>query len=147
MKNFTIGKLAEAASVGIETVRFYERKGLLKQPSKNGAGFRHYEDGDATRIRFIKRSQELGFTLREIKDLFVLDATRKTKCSDYGVRIERKMEEVDGKIKDLQRLKGALGEILELCEDHPGGAECHILDCFENGCKMSGQCKRKAEKK
>lgn len=147
MSNFTIGQLAKAASVGVETIRFYERKGLVKKPSKNGSGFRQYQVDDVTRIRFIKKAQELGGTLREIKDLLELDARRKTTCSDYGVRIKRKLDEVDEKIESLQRLKKALGGILASCEDNPKGAECRMLECFENGWKMPKTCGRKAVRK
>jgi MerR family mercuric resistance operon transcriptional regulator len=146
MSSFTIGKLAKSASVGVETVRFYERKGLIKRPSNNGSGFRKYAADDSLRIRFIKRAQELGCTLREVKELLELNATRRTTCSDYSVRIQRKLAEIDGKIKDLQRMKRALHEVLASCEGNPGDAECRILDCFENGCKMPKQDKRKVKK-
>jgi DNA-binding transcriptional MerR regulator len=84
--------------------------------------------------------------LREVQELLELNATRRTTCSDYTVRIERKLAEIDGKIKDLQRMKRALHEILASCEDNPRDAECRILDCFENGCKMPKQDKRKVRK-
>lgn len=145
MSNFTIGKLAKSASVGVETVRFYERKGLIKRPSRSVSGYRQYEADDSLRIRFIKRVQELGCTLREVKELLELDATRRMTCSDYSVRIQRKRAEIDGKIKDLQRMKRALNKILASCADNPEDAECRMLDCFENDWKMPKQDKRKVK--
>jgi MerR family mercuric resistance operon transcriptional regulator len=146
MSKFTIGKLAKSAAVGVETVRFYERKGLIKRPSKNGSGFRQYAADDSLRIRFIKRAQELGCTLREVKELLELNATRRTTCSDYSVRIERKLAEIDGKIKDLLRMKRALNEALATCGESPRDTECRILDCFEKGWKMPKTDKRKVGK-
>ena len=73
----TIGKLAKAAGVGVETIRFYERKGMIKRPSNRGGGFRQYPEDEVSRIRFIKRAQELGFTLREVKTLLDLQSKRK----------------------------------------------------------------------
>jgi Hg(II)-responsive transcriptional regulator len=145
MSNFTIGKLAKSASVGVETVRFYERTGLLNRPSKKGAGYRQYDEGDAVRIRFIKRAQELGYTLREIKELLNLQAARKTTCGDYSERIGNKLKEIDDKIRDLKRIKKGLSEILAMCDDNPRNAECRVLDCFENGWKMPDQDKRKVK--
>jgi len=146
MSSFTIGRLAKSASVGVETVRFYERKGLIKRPSSSDSGYRQYEADDSLRIRFIKRAQELGCTLREVKELLELNATRRTTCSDYSVRIQRRLAEIDGKIRDLQRMKRALKKILATCEDNPRDAECRILDCFENGWKIPKQDKRKVKK-
>jgi MerR family mercuric resistance operon transcriptional regulator len=145
MSNFTIGKLAKSASVGVETVRFYERTGLIKRPSKGGQGFRQYNDDDALRIRFIKRAQELGYTLREIKELLDLKASHKTTCGEYSEKIGSKLKEIDDKIRDLKRIKKALGEILVLCDDNPSNAECRVLDCFENGWKMPDPDKRKVK--
>jgi Hg(II)-responsive transcriptional regulator len=146
MSGFTIGKLAESASVGVETVRFYERKGLIQRPTKSGYGFRQYEADDVLRIRFIKRAQELGCTLREIKELLEIDATRRATCSDYSGVVRHRLAEIDGKITDLQRMKRALGELLVACEGSPCGAECRILDCFENGWKMPKPERRKVRK-
>ena len=146
MSSFTIGKLAKSAAVGVETVRFYERQGLIKRPARNGSGFRHYAADDSVRIRFIRRAQELGCTLREVKELLELNATRRMVCADYSVRIEHKLTEIEGKIKDLQRMKRALKAILTTCGESPQDAECRILDCFEKCCKIPKTDKRKVEK-
>lgn len=98
----TIGKLASAASVNVETIRFYERKGILKQPKKQGA-FRYYPEDYITRIRFIKRSQELGFTLNEAKELLDLKIKNQSRCGDVLSKTEEKIKEINQKINDLKK--------------------------------------------
>ena len=146
MSNFTIGKLAKSASVGVETIRFYERKGLIKRPPKSSSGFRHYAPENSRRILFIKRAQELGYTLREIKELIELDANRQTTCVDYIASVERKLDEIDRKIQDLKRMKRALQDILTSCEDDSCDAECNPLYCFETGCEVQNLDEQKVKK-
>jgi MerR family mercuric resistance operon transcriptional regulator len=128
----TIGKLAEACDVTVETVRFYERKRILKQPKKQGA-FRYYPDEYIARIRFIKRSQELGFTLKETKELLDLKIKDHSKCSDVLARTEEKIIEVAKKIEDLKKMKRSLEALSSCCEDTSSPlSDCPILECFVN---------------
>jgi Hg(II)-responsive transcriptional regulator len=134
----TIGALAKNAGVGIETVRFYERKGLLPKPARLDSGYRFYTEQDAKRIRFIKRAQELGFTLREVKELLGLRVNAKAKCEHVKERTDHKIVEIDGKIKDLRRMLRSLKVLSEACGcGSASTTECPILDCFETG----GRCK------
>lgn len=131
----TIGKIAKQAGVGVETVRFYERKGLIKQPKASRGTFRTYEDEDANRIRFIKRAQELGFTLKEVIELLELNATPKATCEDLRVRTVEKISEIDQKIKDLKRMKTSLKKVEDACAKSPMAVSCcRIADCFEGKC-------------
>lgn len=133
MEQFTIGKLADKAGVGIETVRFYERRGLIKKPGVK-EGFRKYSDEDAQRIRFIKRAQDLGFTLREIKGLLELNSNPRLNCSDVKKRTDIKIKEVEEKIRDLQRMKRSLKGLSEACDDSKEAlSHCRILNCFDPG--------------
>ncbi|MBC96673.1 MAG: hypothetical protein CME63_02920 [Halobacteriovoraceae bacterium] len=126
----TIGKLAKAAEVGVETIRFYERKGLLIQPEKVG-GFRYYSSDLVTKIRFIKRSQQLGFTLSETKELLELSVQSTSQCKDILLKTEHKIREIDEKMKDLKRMKDSLSSLANCCEDKTIPlSECPILDCF-----------------
>lgn len=126
----TIGKLAKAAEVGVETIRFYERKGLLTQPEKVG-GFRYYSSDLVTKIRFIKRSQQLGFTLSETKELLELSVQSTSQCKDILLKTEQKLREIDEKMKDLKRMKDSLSSLANCCEDKTIPlSECPILDCF-----------------
>lgn len=129
-ESLTIGKLASASGVSVETIRFYERKGILKQPRKQGA-FRHYPDEYIARVQFIKRSQELGFTLKESKELLDLRIKNQSKCSDVLSKTEEKILEIDQKIKDLKQMKKSLQGLANCCEDTSLPlSECPILECF-----------------
>lgn len=134
MKQYTIGKLAAEASVGVETIRFYERKGLIKKPSGK-TGFRQYPTEDAQRIRFIKRAQELGFTLKEVQDLLHINTNPKATCGDVQILAELKLQEVEEKIKDLEKIRTALKKIDRACaKSKEAVACCRITDCFEGKC-------------
>lgn len=133
----TIGTLAESSGVGVETIRFYERKGLIKRPARRLTTYRQYSFDDARRVRFIKRAQGLGFTLKEIKEFFALtDGTYSATCGDVRKRAESKLAEIEEKLKDLQRMKRSLKELARACgEGKKALAECRILDCFESDWK------------
>lgn len=129
-ESLTIGKLADASDVNVETVRFYERKGILKQPKKQGA-FRYYPEEYVTRIRFIKRSQELGFTLKEAKELLDLKIKNQSKCSDVLSKTEEKIQEINQKISDLKKMKKSLEGLANCCVDkNQPLSDCPILECF-----------------
>src|SRR5579859_2982885 len=111
----TIGRLAAQTGVGVETIRFYERKGLIRKPLKRASGYRQYSDDDSRRIHFIRRAQELGFTLREIKDLLDMDARASISCSAVKPKTEAKLQEVQDKIEDLKRMRDALKRLQTCC--------------------------------
>lgn len=127
----TISRTAERAGVGVETVRFYERRGLIKQPPRpHSGGVRFYDDSIVERIRFIRQAQELGFSLREIKELLALRADPKADCSDVRKQAITKRAEVDHKITQLQQMRAALDEMIASC---PGGGAlraCTIMDAL-----------------
>ena len=126
----TIGKLAKACDVGVETIRFYERKELIHQPEKSG-GFRHYPNSLIARVKFIKRSQQLGFTLNETKELLELAIEKSSQCRDVIEKTEDKISEIEEKISDLQKMKESLLSLANCCEDRSIPlSECPILDCF-----------------
>lgn len=135
MKELTIGKLARAAGVGVETVRFYERRGLIKRPTVK-EGFRKYSEEDAKRIRFIKRAQDLGFTLKEIKGLLELNSNPRSTCLDVRKQTDAKIKEVEEKIQDLKKMKKSLETLSKACgESKKAMIHCEILNCFEPGWK------------
>ena len=130
IEKLTIGKLAQASAVGIETIRFYERKELIKQPKKQGA-FRYYPPELIDRIKFIKRSQELGFTLKEVKELLELKIKNQSKCSDVLEKTNNKIIEINEKIKDLKKMKKSLDGLAKCCmSDDMPLSDCPILECF-----------------
>jgi MerR family mercuric resistance operon transcriptional regulator len=122
---FTIGRLARAADVGIETIRYYQRRNLLPTPDPDGGAFRHYPSDLVDRIRFIKRAQDLGFTLDEISSLLQLEngANRKAIRVIAGDRLE----EIRRKIADLQRMEQTLAHLMHRCEATGRAHPCPII--------------------
>ena len=138
MNRITRGELAKQAGVGIEAIRFYEKKALIPKPRRNESGYREYSPEDVKQIRFIKRAQELGFTLKEIKNLVELQATSKAMCADVQKRADKKYAEIEKRISDLKRMLRSLREISNCCsKGEPTRNNCSILECFEGGCECS----------
>ena len=134
-EEYTIGKLAKKSGVTVETVRFYEQKGLIKQPSTR-SGYRKYPYDDIVKIKFIKRTQELGFTLNEAKELLDLRVKSNAKCGQVKSKAELKLQEVDEKIKDLNKIKRSLKKLIGACSNNEKSTlECPILECFERDTK------------
>ena len=121
----TIGKLAAAAGVGVETIRFYQRSGLLPEPKRPSVGYREYREADIQRIRFIKRAQTLGFGLQDVADLLKLDGP-KTCRTTHDLALT-KLLAVEGKIEALKSIRKALKLMIRQCElDHESGT-CPII--------------------
>jgi len=131
MKSFTIGQVAKHAGVGVETVRFYERKGLLEEPERKTSGYRQFDEQVVDRIRFIRRAKELGFTLKEIKELLDLRLDPATTCADVKSRAESKIEDVEERIRSLQRMKQALSKLSKACSGRGETSECPILEALD----------------
>lgn len=127
----TIGALADAAGVGRETVRFYEREGLVADPPRSEAGYRLYAPEAVARLRFIRRAQQLGFTLGEISELLDLRADDSAACEAVEARARRKLSDVEAKIADLRRIGGALRRLIETCQAREPTGECPILEELE----------------
>ncbi len=121
----TIGKLAKQSNVTIETIRYYQRKGLLVEPIKPATGYRLYPYEDIFRIQFIKRAQLCGFTLKEISELLSLDSGH---CSDVQKIAEKKRQQVDEQIKDLTALRDVLDGLVQGCEKNPSTEHCSLID-------------------
>ena len=123
----TIGKLANAAGVNVETIRFYERKGLIAQPQKPAEGFRQYPSEALQRVRFIKRAQELGFTLNEIINLLKLGDGD---CQEVQSLAKLKLTLIRKKIADLQCLESNLSHLIDQCSS-TSNLSCPIVDSFK----------------
>ena len=122
---FTIAKLADAAGVGVEAVRYYQRGGLLAAPKRVDGGFRQYSDDDVLRLRFIKRAQALGYSLEDIAELMSLSATR----DRLRVReiTRKRVAEIRERVADLQSMASALENLADCCAQAPEGAACTII--------------------
>lgn len=127
MEPLTIGTLAKQAAVHVETIRYYQRRGLLDEPARPAGGIRRYGADTAARIGFIKRAQDIGFSLDEIKDLLRLERT--PDCRDARNIAERKLSMVQKRIADLQRVRRVLATLIAEC-DAGGERRCPIIDCL-----------------
>lgn len=123
----TIGKLAEQAAVTVETIRYYQRIGLLDEPGKPFSGYRHYPTDAIARIRFIKRAQQAGFTLKEIAELLALDDTH---CAEVRELAEQKCRQIDAQIKDLTALHNVLDALVQRCQSDSSEEHCSLIDAL-----------------
>ena len=131
MGSFTIGQLAKRAGVGIETVRFYEREGLIPEPPRRPSGYRDYPSDTVTRIVFIRRAKELGFSLKEINELLDFRVRPRRSCASVQRSAEAKIADIDGKIANLQRMRRALKDLTRACKDRTPTTECPILSSLD----------------
>jgi MerR family mercuric resistance operon transcriptional regulator len=130
MKPLTIGKVARRAEIGVETVRFYEREGLIEEPERTASGYRHYEEEVVDRLRSIRRAKKLGFTLGEIKELLSLRVDPVASCAEVKRRAEAKIADIEGKIHSLQKMRQALVKLSKACSGRGRTSECSILDAI-----------------
>jgi MerR family copper efflux transcriptional regulator len=121
----SIGKLAKLAGVSIDTVRYYERNGLLAPSTRLASGYRRYGDLELARLRFIRRAQKLGFSLKEINSLLSLSARRNV--AQVKRSAQAKLADVDARIADLQRVREGLSILVEACPGHGQASDCPIL--------------------
>jgi DNA-binding transcriptional MerR regulator len=124
MAGLTIGKFAAAEGVGVETVRFYQRRGLLALPERRGSGFREYSEADRWRLAFIRRARRLGFTLGEIGDLLGPAEARST--AGIVLAAQARLEAVDRQLTELALLRCRLRRLVQVCE-HGNGEDCVAL--------------------
>lgn len=125
------GELAARAGVNIQTVRFYERRGILPKPTRTASGYRVYSAEAVRMIRFVKRAQNLGFTLDEVEDLLRLRNNRRASCAQVKAAGQTKMDDVEAKIASLQAMKRALAVLLASCERNDRDRACPILEALE----------------
>jgi len=126
----TIGQVADAAEVNIQTIRYYERRGLFPKPRRTPSGYRQYAEDAVGRIRFIKHAQELGFSLQEIQELLGLRVKRGAACDAVERKTRHKVEVVEQKIRNLQRMRRTLEQLAEACAARRPTDECPILEAL-----------------
>ena len=124
----SIGKLAQAAGVNVETIRYYQRRSLLAEPPKPLNGHRRYPRDDVQRVRFVKRAQALGFSLDEVAVLLQLESARA--CTKTRALARRKQESLERKLADLSALHSALGALISQCDQSQGKAKCPIIEAL-----------------
>ncbi len=131
MEYLTIGKLSKKTGVGIDTIRYYERQGLIPEPRRRESGYRQYSGEMVKRIQFIRHAKDLGFSLKEINELLSLRLDPKTKCSVVKNRAEAKISDIEEKILNLQRMKKALAKLMKACSGRGPISKCPILEALE----------------
>jgi MerR family transcriptional regulator, copper efflux regulator len=131
MEQLTVGELARRAHVNRETVRYYERRRLLPHASRTISGYRIFTDDALRRLRFIRHAKALGFSLNEIRDLLTLRVNSIDACDSVRERTGAKIADIDKKIDSLQKVKGALCELVDACARHRKSNECPILDSLD----------------
>lgn len=127
-----IGEVARRAKVNLQTIRYYERTGLLPKAPRAASNYRVYSGETVRRVRFIKRAQDLGFTLKEIKELLSLRARPAAKCADVLARAEVKIRNIEEKIRTLEAMRRALSRLMSQCKGRGAITECPILDALED---------------
>ena len=138
MRGLTIGELAEQAGVHIETLRYYERRGLIEKPPRSASNYRQYPEDAARRVRFIKRAQELGFSLNDIKELLSLRVAPEADCAEVRAHAEAKIKAIDEKIGALTAMKHALSALVAECVGEGPLTDCPILEAIADGCAGRG---------
>jgi MerR family transcriptional regulator, mercuric resistance operon regulatory protein len=125
-QSLTIARLAHAAAVTVETVRYYQRRGLIPQPQRPLGGVRHYTDADAEQLRFIKRAQAMGFTLEEVKGLLTLRTQRS--CNATRALAVRKVQLIDANIRELRQLRNELTRLVAACDANADNSCCPVIE-------------------
>ena len=132
MDSFSIGELAKQANVHVETLRYYERRGLIPKPRRTVSNYRVYSSENLRRVKFIKQAQELGFSLNEIKKLLALRATPRARCADVRAYAAHKIQDIDGKIRSLARMRKTLEKLIAECSGDGPATQCPILESLDS---------------
>lgn len=131
MSSYTIGQLARLSGAGVETIRYYEREGLICEPPRRASGYRQYPEETLSRLRFIRHAKALGFSLKDIKELLELRVTPGSTCADIRKRAEAKIVDVRAKREMLGQIEQALVRLAATCRGRGPVSDCPILDALE----------------
>jgi len=126
-----IGTVADAAGVSVQTIRYYERIGLLPEPARSGSGYRQYSSLAIQRLQFVKRAQRLGFTLDEIRELLSLRIEDPKTCETVSAKTTQKIRTIQQKIRQLEKMQQALETLVEYCNGERTTSECPILEYLD----------------
>ena len=132
MNLISIGQVAKECGTTVEAIRFYEKEALLGCPSRSESGYRQYSENSVRQLRFIQNAKAAGFTLKEIKELLRLTSQPLTKCTDVKEKAQCKLDDIEEKISNLQKIKAGLQELVDSCTEEGGLESCPIIDALEN---------------
>lgn len=133
MRSLLIGQVAREAGVGLETVRFYEKQGLLPRPPRHASGYRAYPPASVARIRFIRTAKELGFSLKEIRQLLSLRIRPVRSCARVRALSVAKLQDIESRIVMLERMRWALRKLVDACDTHQPTSACPVLEALNGG--------------
>lgn len=131
-KAMTVGQVSQFLGIGRDTIRFYEREGLIAEPARTAMGYRQYPAQTLTRLRFIQQGKQLGFSLKEIRVLLTFLDSPNTDCAEIKQQAEAKITDIDHKIASLQQMREALVKLTIACPGRGPSADCPILDAMES---------------
>lgn len=132
VKTLRTGQVAAAAGVNVETLRYYERRGILAEPARLDSGYREYPPNTVAIVRFIKRAQDLGFTLGEIQELLALRDDHSRTCDEVRGAARAKLAEIEAKLEQLDAMRGALLTLVDSCVPGASTYECPIIEALDN---------------
>lgn len=132
MSALSIGKVAKRAGIGVETVRFYERRGLLEEPTRTASGYRQYDIEDIARLAFIQQAKSLGFSLKEVGELLSLKSGPRTTSREIKQLASAKLEGIEEKIKMLQKIRRTLKKLVNRCPGEGPASDCPILESLNS---------------
>ena len=132
MQPISIGRVARESGISIETIRFYEHKGLMEEPERRANGYRQYRQADIARLKFIQQAKGLGFTLNEIRELLSLRSDTAASCREIRIVGSKKLEEIEHRIKSLHKIKRALKKLVQQCPGKGPKSDCPILEALDS---------------
>lgn len=133
MMKLKIGQVVKQTQVNIDTIRYYEKEGLLPQPERNESGYRQYTENIIVRLKFIKKAKELGFSLQEIQELLSLQSSSdQVKCNEVRDKAERKLADIEAKIVTLKNMRSIMQELICACKERKASENCPILKSLEH---------------
>lgn len=130
MSTYSIGQIAKQSGVSVETIRYYEKEGLIEEPERKESGYRQYNGDAIARLSFIQQAKELGFSLKEIGELLSIKSDANTVCSDVKQLAQEKLGDIECKIKMLQRMRKSLKKLIDVCPGKAPINDCPILDAL-----------------
>lgn len=131
MSRYSIGQVAKQSGISVETIRYYEKKGLLKEPERKESGYRQYKQEAIARLSFIQQAKELGFSLKEIGELLSIRSDENNLCNEVKQLAQEKLGNIESKLKMLQRMRKSLKKLVDVCPGQAPLNECPILDALE----------------
>lgn len=142
---YSISELAREVDVPASTVRYYERRGLVEPVGRTAGNYRFYDDATVERLRFVRAAQSTGFTLEDVSVLLAFSDGKTSPCAEVQGLIERRLSDVEQRLRDLKRVRNVLGASLDICKQNDGQADCQVLDNLQASAKPRAKSRRRSK--